>query len=89
MSRLSNRSMVRSTRTCVVGAGIAGLTTAYLLGKEGKRVVVLDDGPIASGQTRRTTAHLANALDERYYEIERVRGKPRSLHPPRTDARRG
>jgi len=29
---------------CVVGAGIAGLTTAYLLGREGRRVVVLDDG---------------------------------------------
>jgi glycine/D-amino acid oxidase-like deaminating enzyme len=27
---------------CVVGAGIAGLTTAYLLAEEGKDVVVLD-----------------------------------------------
>jgi NADPH-dependent 2,4-dienoyl-CoA reductase/sulfur reductase-like enzyme len=32
---------------CVVGAGIAGLTTAYLLAEEGRSVVVLDDGPIA------------------------------------------
>ena len=31
---------------CVVGAGIAGMTTAYLLAREGKNVVVLDDGPI-------------------------------------------
>src|SRR5215471_9763647 len=31
---------------CVVGAGIAGLTTAYLLAKAGKSVVVLDDGPV-------------------------------------------
>ncbi|HEY1403279.1 MAG TPA: FAD-dependent oxidoreductase, partial [Pyrinomonadaceae bacterium] len=56
----------------VVGAGIAGLTTAYLLTKEGKRVVVLDDGPLAGGETCRTTAHLVNALDERYYELERL-----------------
>ena len=27
---------------CVIGAGIAGLTTAYLLAREGKSVLVLD-----------------------------------------------
>ena len=30
---------------CVVGAGIAGVTTAYLLTQAGKSVVLLDDGP--------------------------------------------
>src|SRR5215213_399106 len=59
---------------CVVGAGIAGLTTAYLLAREGKSVVVLDDGPVAGGETARTTAHLVNALDDRYYELERLHG---------------
>jgi glycine/D-amino acid oxidase-like deaminating enzyme/nitrite reductase/ring-hydroxylating ferredoxin subunit len=59
---------------CVVGAGIAGLTTAYLLTQAGKRVAVLDDGPLASGMTSATTAHLTNALDDRYYEIERMHG---------------
>ena len=42
---------------CIVGAGIAGLTTAYLLSKTGKRVVVVDDGPTTGGETCRTTAH--------------------------------
>ena len=60
---------------CVVGAGIAGLTTAYLLAREGKSVVVLDDGPVAGGETCRTTAHLVNALDDRYYELERLHGE--------------
>jgi glycine/D-amino acid oxidase-like deaminating enzyme/nitrite reductase/ring-hydroxylating ferredoxin subunit len=60
---------------CVVGAGIAGMTTAYLLSREGKSVAVLDDGPIASGETSRTTAHLVNALDDRYYELERLHGE--------------
>ena len=59
---------------CIVGAGIAGLTTAYLLGRDGKSVVVLDDGPIASGESQRTTAHLVTALDERYFELERLHG---------------
>ncbi|HZG52493.1 MAG TPA: FAD-dependent oxidoreductase [Pyrinomonadaceae bacterium] len=59
----------------VVGAGIAGLTTAYLLAKDGRRVVVIDDGPVAGGETCRTTAHLSNALDDRYYELERLHGE--------------
>src|SRR5260370_25414136 len=60
---------------CVVGAGIAGLTTAYLLSRQGKSVIVVDDGPIAGGQTQRTTAHLSNAVDDRYFEIERLHGE--------------
>jgi glycine/D-amino acid oxidase-like deaminating enzyme/nitrite reductase/ring-hydroxylating ferredoxin subunit len=60
---------------CVVGAGIAGMTTAYLLAREGKSVVVLDDGPVGGGMTGRTTAHLVNALDDRYFELERLHGE--------------
>src|ERR671938_1688029 len=60
---------------CVVGAGIAGMTTAYLLARGGKSVVVLDDGPVGGGMTGRTTAHLVNALDDRYYEIEKMLGE--------------
>jgi glycine/D-amino acid oxidase-like deaminating enzyme/nitrite reductase/ring-hydroxylating ferredoxin subunit len=64
---------------CIVGAGIAGLTTAYLLAKAGKSVVVLDDGPVAGGQTQYTTAHLSNAIDDRYFEIERLHGEGGAL----------
>jgi glycine/D-amino acid oxidase-like deaminating enzyme/nitrite reductase/ring-hydroxylating ferredoxin subunit len=60
---------------CVVGAGIAGMTTAYLLAREGKSVIVLDDNRIAGGMTERTTAHLTNAIDDRYFEIERLHGE--------------
>jgi len=60
---------------CIVGAGIAGLTTAYLLTQAGKSVVVLDDGPLAGGMTSVTTAHLANAIDDRVSEIERIHGE--------------
>jgi glycine/D-amino acid oxidase-like deaminating enzyme/nitrite reductase/ring-hydroxylating ferredoxin subunit len=60
---------------CIVGAGISGMTTAYLLSKEAKRVIVLDDGPIGGGMTGRTTAHLVNALDDRYFELERLHGE--------------
>ncbi len=60
---------------CIVGAGIAGLTTGYLLTRAGKRVVILDDGPVASGMTYVTTAHLSNAIDDRFIEIERWHGE--------------
>lgn len=59
---------------CIVGAGIAGLTTAYLLTREGQSVIVLDDGPLAGGETSRTTAHLTNAFDDRFHELERLHG---------------
>ena len=63
-----------SADVCIVRAGIAGLTTAYLLAREGQSVVVLDDGPVAGGQSQRTTAHLSSALDDRYTEIEKIHG---------------
>lgn len=59
---------------CVVGAGIAGITTAYLLGKSGKRVIVVDDGPVAGGQSQRTTGHLSFILRERFFDLENYFG---------------
>ena len=63
------------TDVCIIGAGIAGMTTAYLLTLEGRSVVVLDDGEIGGGMTGRTTAHLTNAFDDRYVEMERLHGE--------------
>ena len=64
-----------STEVCVIGAGIAGLSVAYHLAREGKKVVVLDDGPIGGGETGRTTAHLTNAMDDRIYHLESIHGE--------------
>lgn len=63
-----------STDVAIVGGGIAGMTTAYLLSKAGKKVAVLEDGFIASGETGRTTAHITHALDDRYYNLEKKHG---------------
>lgn len=62
------------TEVCIVGAGMAGLSTAYLLLREGRKVVVIDDGPVGGGETARTTAHLSFALDDRYYQLEKLFG---------------
>jgi len=59
----------------VVGAGIAGMTAAYLLSREGRQVIVVDKGPVGGGETSRTTAHLANAIDDRYSFIEKQHGE--------------
>lgn len=66
------------TDVCIIGGGISGMTVAYMLACEGRSVVVLDDGPIGGGETGRTTAHLSNAFDDRYYEVERLFGEHNS-----------
>src|SRR5690349_6875862 len=61
-----------ATDILIIGGGIAGLTTAYLLLKAGRQVTLVEDGFIGSGETGRTTAHLTCALDDRYFEIEKA-----------------
>ena len=63
-----------TTDVCVIGAGIAGLSVAYHLAREGKKVIVLDDGAIGGGETGNTTAHLTDAIDDRIYRLERLHG---------------
>ena len=64
-----------STDIVVIGAGITGLSIAYQLAVDGRQVVVIDDGDIGGGNTGRTTAHLTNALDDRFVNLRRERGK--------------
>jgi glycine/D-amino acid oxidase-like deaminating enzyme/nitrite reductase/ring-hydroxylating ferredoxin subunit len=59
---------------CVVGAGIAGMSVAYLCAQKGLTVIVLDDGAIGGGMTSRTTGHLVSAIDDRYHEVEKLHG---------------
>jgi glycine/D-amino acid oxidase-like deaminating enzyme/nitrite reductase/ring-hydroxylating ferredoxin subunit len=59
---------------CVVGGGIGGISTAYLLQKSGKKVCVLDSQQIGMGQTARSTAQLSTVLDHRYYQLEHLHG---------------
>src|SRR5690606_8444505 len=74
--RLNLRSLDTNLETdvVIVGAGIAGLSVAYNIAKSGLKVIVLEDGLIGSGETGRTTAHLVNALDDRYSEIAKTFG---------------
>lgn len=58
---------------CVIGAGLAGLTTAYLLARQGVRVAVVEALDVGSGETSHTTAHIATP-DDRYWHIEEQYG---------------
>ncbi|WHY87432.1 FAD-dependent oxidoreductase [Neobacillus novalis] len=45
-----------TVEVAIVGAGITGITAAYLLSKEGKKVALLDAGSVLNGTTGHTTA---------------------------------
>ena len=62
----------------IIGGGIAGLTTAYCLCKSGRKVILLEDGYLGSGETGRTTAQLTYALDDRYYDLEKLFGEDKA-----------
>ena len=49
-----------SVNTVVIGAGMAGVLTAYLLQKKGIDTVVLEAARIGSGQTQNTTAKITS-----------------------------
>lgn len=65
--------------TIVIGAGIAGLMTAYFLRDKGGQVAVLEADRIVSGQTAGTTAKITSQHNMIYqrlirsYGIERAR----------------
>jgi glycine/D-amino acid oxidase-like deaminating enzyme/nitrite reductase/ring-hydroxylating ferredoxin subunit len=59
----------------VVGGGITGLTTAYLLAASGKSVALLERDRCAQVDTGHTTAHLTMVTDNRLTKMERAFGR--------------
>ncbi|MFH7817808.1 FAD-dependent oxidoreductase [Neobacillus thermocopriae] len=58
-----------SVDVAIVGAGITGITAAYLLSKEGKKVAILEAGTVLNGTTGHTTAKLTAQHDIIYDEL--------------------
>ena len=53
----------------IVGGGITGISTAYLLAKAGKRVAVLEALKVGSGTTGSSTGNLYAPVDERLHTV--------------------
>jgi glycine/D-amino acid oxidase-like deaminating enzyme/nitrite reductase/ring-hydroxylating ferredoxin subunit len=59
----------------IVGAGLTGVTTAYLLSQQGLRVALLERNRIACADTGHTTSHLTYVTDERLHKLTHRLGK--------------
>ncbi|KAL4911118.1 FAD dependent oxidoreductase-domain-containing protein [Aspergillus multicolor] len=59
----------------IIGAGKAAIQTAYELITRGHTVTLLEARHILSGESGRTSGHLANALDDGYVRIASKHGK--------------
>jgi glycine/D-amino acid oxidase-like deaminating enzyme len=59
----------------IIGGGIAGISTAYLLAKAGKKVIVLEKGnPTKDSVTAYTTAFLTRSLDTDFADLQKMYG---------------
>ncbi|HXT10678.1 MAG TPA: FAD-dependent oxidoreductase [Candidatus Angelobacter sp.] len=59
----------------IVGAGLTGITAAWLLKREGVKVALLDRQRCAGADTGRTTAHLTYVTDQRLHTLVKHFGK--------------
>lgn len=57
------------TDVLVIGAGIAGILTAYMLKQKGREVIVIDASEIVSGNTKNTTAKITSQHDLIYSKL--------------------
>ena len=62
----------------VIGAGIAGILTAYMLQEKGQEVIVLEANKIASGQTKNTTAKITSQHGLIYHNLMKHTGIDRA-----------
>lgn len=64
--------------TLVIGAGMAGVLTAYFLQKKGIEVMVVEAKSVASGQTQNTTAKITSQHDIFYDKFIKKAGRKRA-----------
>src|SRR5262249_27382865 len=62
----------------IVGGGMTGISTAYLLKKAGLKVALLERNRIGTGETGNTTAHLTYVTDPRLTRLVQTFGQEKA-----------
>lgn len=68
-----------TAEVAVIGAGLAGVLTAYLLQKQGKKVILLECQEAGSGITKNTTAKVTSQHSLIYQKLLMYKGEERAL----------
>ncbi|MGI2328843.1 FAD-dependent oxidoreductase [Planococcus sp. YIM B11945] len=68
----------QSTDIAVVGGGIAGIISAYLLAKAGRKVTLIDAGKLLDGVTGNTTAKITAQHGLFYYPLIKIMGEEKA-----------
>lgn len=80
--QLPKRSVLKEDihiKNVVIGAGMAGLLTAYMLQERGQEVAVLEANTVASGQTGHTTAKITSQHNLIYAYLVEKFGEEKAL----------
>lgn len=67
------------TDILVIGAGIAGILTAYMLKQKGRNVVLIDAAETASGNTKNTTAKITSQHNLIYHKLISEFGEEKAI----------
>ncbi|MFD1068150.1 FAD-dependent oxidoreductase [Oceanobacillus locisalsi] len=68
----------KQTEVCIVGAGITGITAAYLLSKKGLKVILLEADYVLSGVTGNTSAKITAQHGLIYSELMETIGEEKA-----------
>jgi glycine/D-amino acid oxidase-like deaminating enzyme len=66
------------TDVAIVGGGITGILSAYLLAKAGKKVAILESSKLISSTTAYTTAFITQSIDTDLVDMLKIYGKQNS-----------
>jgi glycine/D-amino acid oxidase-like deaminating enzyme len=67
-----SQTMPDTADVVIVGAGITGIISAYMLSEMGKKVVIIEKDKVAAGATSKTTAFITQVIDTTYSELLKI-----------------